>query len=499
MNNSTRKICCNLLSIHLCLILTLLAGCAHENVIQKGDVIYGVRLYANMEKRDDLYYISTISNDKNLPNPVFNLNTMLPEFDTSKGRCSDSLAANNRFRMGKSRYHDWFEECYCEKEEIFRACSLDIIETMTMQLIVGPIFIFIPNILGWNERDYYFDSDRYYQAVNDALIFSEIDRDEIVKEYNEIYNSILESKSHIENISEIHKTKVSNLVSEFEAEDRSRIKTINSNLDFNLITKDLSGFYNGVEIDFTRILLPHDYRSKINLIGEDIIISNQDIIKASPDKFILEYSKVLSEYKNREQQLKERSQKYLSELRATFEEIQKSSYTIETSQPHNTFTYNVNIDTPSQVAYTSRSISIPVIIKILSKDFGVRFPSYRCGDQNLSLDFDGLNIMLKNNTGKYLTVHTISVYHNSEIFTYEYGLQLPPSSKPKMPLKIREILSGTKILEDATYNNMTANKAKKQSVEFGFAVKYNLADQTLHQTIYSTKYYNTYNVLTGSM
>ena len=152
--------------------------------------------------------------------------------------------------------------------------------------------------------------------------------------------------------------------------------------------------------------------------------------------------------------------------------------------------YNLDLDCPRSVPRsTSPPVDVPVRVTVLSRDFEHLYPDFEHADDNLRIDFDGRELTLSNLAESYLEVKSVSVYYNSKINTVsplEPSLELAPGAHARVSI---DRFVSRPIRIEARYSGITADKARRASLQFGFAVKYSLTQRDVEQTLYRAATY----------
>ena len=163
-------------------------------------------------------------------------------------------------------------------------------------------------------------------------------------------------------------------------------------------------------------------------------------------------------------------------------------------------TYNVQCDTGSYESYLVRTscptqvlvtddqpAQVPIAVSILSRDFDRLYPTFEVADPDLSIDIDGETVTFRNLSNEYLTVSAQTMYYNSTVNTTALPIDIPPGISVKR--KIENFVSQSTDIE-SSYLQMTPDKAKRASFQFGFAVRYRLASQSSEQTLHASETFN---------
>ena len=135
-------------------------------------------------------------------------------------------------------------------------------------------------------------------------------------------------------------------------------------------------------------------------------------------------------------------------------------------------------------------ILLPVDVEILSRDFDYLFPEFSEENRDLSAAVYQGSLLLRNKTGEFVDVQSVSVYYNSHISTdgeLAPRLSLAPFQHTEIPV---EKLVSPAIAIESRHTNMTPDKASRTSFSFGIAIKYSLNDRDAVETLYGINDFN---------
>ncbi len=150
--------------------------------------------------------------------------------------------------------------------------------------------------------------------------------------------------------------------------------------------------------------------------------------------------------------------------------------------------YEFVLDCPDSITVAGAATGpVSVTINILSRDFDAVYPQFDIDDRNLSVDVDGKLIRFSNHTDSYVSITAWTVYYNSQVQTIPERIDMAPGVVIERP--IDELVTPA-IRIEASYRQMTPDKAKGASFEFGFAVSYRLAGATEETTLYDLQSFN---------
>jgi hypothetical protein len=150
--------------------------------------------------------------------------------------------------------------------------------------------------------------------------------------------------------------------------------------------------------------------------------------------------------------------------------------------------YLLRAECPTEViANGDEPVQVPVNVTILSRDFVDLFPDFEMDGTELRVSIDGQTVTFSNTTDEYLTVSAQTVYYNSTVHTTAQPIDIPPGISVTRDL--REFVSQPIDIE-SRYLQMTPDKARGASFEFGFAVRYQLASDPESRTLHDMDTFN---------
>ena len=187
--------------------------------------------------------------------------------------------------------------------------------------------------------------------------------------------------------------------------------------------------------------------------------------------------------------LDEQHEMRLASLRADLQR-QTEAYVVDCSTTEHAG-YHFKLHCPEKLARNLDGlILLPVDVEILSRDFEYLFPEFSEENDELSAAVYQGGLILKNRTGEFVDVQSVSIYYNSQISTRsDLGprLDLAPFQYTEMP--IEELVSPAMAIE-SRHTNMTPDKASRANFAFGIAIKYSLHDRDAIETLYGMGDFN---------
>ena len=131
-------------------------------------------------------------------------------------------------------------------------------------------------------------------------------------------------------------------------------------------------------------------------------------------------------------------------------------------------------------------------VTITSKQFKDVLPQkFDSRNDDISIVLNGNTIKVTNHTNNFITLEATSLYHKSQILTNrDLNREIPPNAV--ITLSIRDFnLSQL----DNDYPYMTAEKARKENINFGFALKYRKTGIASLESLYQTRNYNLFDLI----
>ncbi|WP_136516281.1 hypothetical protein [Geomonas edaphica] len=455
-----------------CLVIGMLAfnlsACAGGH-INTEKYIGKHRLYADLEKvRDTEFKLTKLGTDASLPIVVNDLSTTM---DTREHYCG-TYSFNSPIKKN---------QVFCTQEHLFRRTKVDKGVTVAGTILTAGTGA----LMGMNSKVSCFDFESYNQAVRSAI--KESDRIKYISKFDEfvVANQQLAEK-HIEN----EKTLDDGYTQLY---DKHYNIYLNNTADtkIKLTIDDKSGFYDGSitpnmllsmkqnDLKIQKLSLPplkHSFTSTVDAFEETMA----DILRCNNQSIISENSVIKDEHSKYSEFLKK-----------------KTSYLlIANKNINNLNNYNIAVSTPDTVEINHEGETVVnVMMKIHSKNFPNVRPRFVMNDKNLQFTFDGKIATLKNMTKQYVKVENISIYYNNKVITIPFATDLAPESYKEDLFLANELFSKIEPLNN--YLDMTALKAQKLTVSYGYAVRYHVVETNLNNTLYKTSKFPLLKILTA--
>ena len=124
---------------------------------------------------------------------------------------------------------------------------------------------------------------------------------------------------------------------------------------------------------------------------------------------------------------------------------------------------------------------VPLTLHIYARDFENLFPSVQFEDENLRIETDGTAAHFINKTPSYLSITTQTVYYNSLVETKATNIPVAPGARAEQPLA--DLVSPAMEIE-ASYREMTPDKARSTTFDFGLAANYRVAGTPTDSTLF---------------
>ncbi len=150
--------------------------------------------------------------------------------------------------------------------------------------------------------------------------------------------------------------------------------------------------------------------------------------------------------------------------------------------------YHLTVSCPDVVEIVNEQpAEVPLGVTILSRDFENLYPEFTLADERLEVRVTGDSVSFRNATTDYLTLTAQTVYYNSQVHTTSMPIDLPPGVS--IERELAEFISPPISIE-ASYLQMTPDKAAGATFGFGYAVRYRVASTAQEVTLHDTGRFN---------
>tara|TARA_R110001583_G_scaffold160246_1_gene312158 strand:- start:95 stop:1378 length:1284 start_codon:yes stop_codon:yes gene_type:complete len=407
------------------------SGCATNNTIDQAavnnlDAIKIVNpVYAKLKKTDSGYVFSEFSETYISGKPWVRLLDKKPMWNTKQEDCLGGLAKDSL-------------QCKSEDAELFRIKSIDLGDGAKATGYVAMSALSMGLWATMPPTAVKFDRDEYERAALQATL-------DLEEKTNASGTSLDSLYSNYENLMMDFYNKYESLVSNYTS-DVSTLIEIN----------DRSGLFRGVASGFNR----------------NVIISKNQIPLAegrgslsSPELILL-----LSDSKSR-------NLKFIEELTNLTSNLKIRCNT-------NGFEYlEFDIKCPAELSSRIKNLKIPVTIHSVSFD-NVMPKFISVVDDNVTVELVNGLVKAKNKSSKFLTIDSLSFYHNGKIATLA---ELNREFSPESESEITYIKSAPISKEAISFKKLTAAIAGSKNVNYGIAIKYRIADTNKEKTLYKSE------------
>ncbi len=419
------------------LLVGLLVGCA-PTVKQGGLTIKQpvgkVPLYAKFTRDDNGLRIEDISEKRGKDyEPYIRINDLYPMFSTEEKNCVSFTMGKIDESVGEGCLPD--RQIYREKMvEGGDAVVTGVVNLFSMGGLGGPNGK--PIGVGRYSYTTYFDQDAY---TNDITVY--------------------DNKTNLSKLVDLYEAKKSEL--ELSIKDyENKIDIINYEVNIN----DKSGLYTGYISAFEKYI---DIKTNnIETIDDELVFS----IDGQNDPY--------SSLENNINKHVDTQKKYF-----TYNVYCKSG-------SHNGFNYTMSCEKNIGIedAYEKHVANVT----IHNKDISHVIPTYTFSDEQISARFESNQLNIENKTNSFLSIDSISIYLNKEIFTDKnLDIELPPNS-----IDDNVVLSSIiKAMKKIDYSGMNKTMAKSKKIDFGIAVKYRVVDTNKEKTLYKKKSFTLLDVV----
>jgi len=138
-----------------------------------------------------------------------------------------------------------------------------------------------------------------------------------------------------------------------------------------------------------------------------------------------------------------------------------------------------SLSCPSKVSSENSRFKAEAIVH--SINYRKLFPvSFQAVDKNITLTSVDGAINIANKTDSFVTIESMSFYHNGKVATlHKMSIELPPGSE-----KVITRISALPIVWDRiSFLDVTKMEASRKKIEYGFAVKYKVVDTDREKTL----------------
>ena len=150
--------------------------------------------------------------------------------------------------------------------------------------------------------------------------------------------------------------------------------------------------------------------------------------------------------------------------------------------------YLFTLSCPAEIKSTgSQPVPLALSLHILARDFDSLYPDMDIADEALRIAIAGQKVTFENLTPVYLSIGAQTVYFNSQVETNSSEINIAPGATVSRP--ISDFVSPAIDIE-ASFQNMTPDKAKNTSFQFGFAANYSVAGETSDTTLHELRTFN---------
>lgn len=415
----------------------LLGGCAtqhqHDQNSDQNLSLPAYLVYGKLEETAEGYMFTEFSEGFTQTEPWVRLADMKPMWNTEQEDCSTGLA--------DIPSEDDTLTCKTEDETLFRDKVVDFTVGKTAKYLFGSAISY-GLIATMPPAAVKFDEDKYQSAVNEA----EKSLIETFKPLSESYRQYLENYS----------TDMVQFDQQYEEIVSSYYR---ANVVPNIDLLDESGLFDGHASDF---------KYDVKTSGNSLIL-RRDIEQISATTL---YDFIESAQK-----------RSLDSIEA----LRKATATLVVTCGNRNLAYYLSykVSCEEEVDSSRTDFDVKVVIKSISyKDV---MPDYIFEeDENVSLVFKKDRFYLTNKSDSYITVDSLSFYHNGSIATssdrdFEFAPQSEAELMPiaKLPLDKSSI----------EFANITRTSASQLKIKYGVAIKYRVVNTNKEITLYRTRAY----------
>ncbi|PIE40634.1 MAG: hypothetical protein CSA49_07440 [Gammaproteobacteria bacterium] len=388
------------------------------------------KIYGKLEKQGDGYFFTEFSETYRANQPWVRLTDMKPMWDTSKEDCLTGIVEITNKDI----------TCKTGNEKLFRTKGTDF----TVKKTAGYVFFSVlslgagapmpPGAVKFNWKKYLSSTKEAKSRLVDNHLTLMNEYNAEMSKFNQIYNKVAHNYKNAAN------------------------PTPNINLH------DKSGLFGNNASAFKNYIS----------VSKNIIPSKDDVgyLQAKTmDNLVLLV-------KNRNSQILKKLNQATSTLSVTCRNREMADV-------------NYRIKCPKNVASSEAKFKVNVFVDSISyKD--VQPKSFRAKDSHIELILKNGLFYLTNKTKSYVTVDSISFYHNGKIATSSrLKSELAPLSESSLT-SINSLPIDRRAIE---FRNLTKTKASKTKIEYGVALKYRVVNTNKENTLFKTRNYQLLSLL----
>lgn len=374
-------------------------------------------LYADMKKVNGKYVITEVGSKPLL----FRLNDLEPGVDTHRYYCT---------RHGEKFALEVTHPDRCRNDErTFRKVTVDIWKTLAEDFLT----IGLNLLRGITEEYSAFDREEYRTAIEEALKNAGLDREKVLRAYDDFLASVRTMKS--------------------EAEMKYR-RTLLQDMavQFPVTVEDRSGLYRN------------------DLTARDVIGIREGEMPAFDEKTVV-FSAVDSA--SIEKALKDLKNQYARELSlvSAFYPLDKSA-----SGRH----YNFRVDAPDRIFLKDGlKQTIPLHVTVFSKTLTDVSPLYRNENSDVRIEDDGKAIMFFNKTGCFIQIDSFSILCEKHAAENPLNVGLAPGAFISLDRGDRRL----RLPPRQSYFNATLDSVKDLSLTYGYTLRYSILGEKAVRTL----------------
>lgn len=376
-------------------------------------------------------------------------------------------------------------------------CTESPLYVTTMNVLMAPFVVGINLLMGGLcDQDLVFDNEQFNEDAKKWIEANGIEREIILKRYETLLNSQRTSEATINTIIDTKNQELHAVYAQYAATYSEKVPQILKKYNDN------TGLYANEPLSYNVLLEYNTLNQHDSFRHKNYFNFINSAFSCTSTQSCLNNMEVAeTELKNQYEKDKTKLPIELSSLISNYAKtLDEKTATINLSIPkkehQETFgkkTIYYTIQAPEQIQ--SKQQQVNTLYTINRIDFKDVYPTYANKNEELAIVFDPKTrkLKLQNNTKQFLQLNSISLYYGDNIYqlidnqSANFARELAPESFNTHTIP--------NIANESAYIKMTKAKVKTQKINFGFAIKYTIGDNTKNHTLYKQNTYAVHDLL----
>ncbi|WP_158972585.1 hypothetical protein [Paraglaciecola sp. L3A3] len=212
---------------------------------------------------------------------------------------------------------------------------------------------------------------------------------------------------------------------------------------------------------------PNDLYESVFKLSQFLQAENETQLADLEQKFELQHTSYFAEY-----------DKYINEKSS---DLSREFYVACSSVEVERFTFDVSCKKGNLI---NGIIHIQANITTQSFNLGRVYPKFSKGNDVVAISVSGGTVKLQNMTNTFIKINTISSYVNKDIYSAKQKSKISLSPASFIEVPVDNFLS-KKQRTQLVFNSLNAHDIKNNTLDFGWAIEYQLSSSSTAQTLYA--------------